>query len=129
MNLQGIFIFIVVLSLLCALMRNYSKEYAILLSLSVGILIMLKSFELLADVIDKAKSIAYESGEIYENVKILLKALSIAIITSFASDICIDAGEKALSSRVEFFGKISVMIVSLPILSELYNVVFEILGA
>lgn len=51
--------------------------------------------------------------------KALMKALGIGIVCQFTSELCKDAGEQVLASRVEFFGKVEIILLSVPLLQEL----------
>ena len=46
---------------------------------------------------------------------VLFKALGICIVTQLAGDVCRDAGESAIASKVEMAGKLAVLISSLPL--------------
>ena len=49
----------------------------------------------------------------------LLKALGIAVICQFTSELCRDAGETVLACRVEFFAKVEIILLSLPLLQNI----------
>ena len=42
---------------------------------------------------------------------------------------CLDAGEKALASRVEFAGRIAVVLLALPLFEEIAEAVLSLVGA
>ena len=52
----------------------------------------------------------------------ILKITGIAYITHFTADICRSAGEQALASGVELSGKISVMMLTLPLAGSLVSI-------
>ena len=49
----------------------------------------------------------------------LLKALGVGIVCQFTAQLCRDAGEETLASGVEFFGKVEIILLSLPLLQQL----------
>ena len=57
----------------------------------------------------------------------LIKMLGITYISEFASGICKDAGYQTIASQVEIFGKLAVMVLSMPILMTLLNTIREFL--
>lgn len=57
----------------------------------------------------------------------LLKITGIAILSTFASNICSDAGMSAVSSAVNFVGKIICMCMTLPIISDFFKELITIL--
>ena len=44
----------------------------------------------------------------------LLKMLGVAYVAEFASSICKDAGQQSIAGVVELFGKISIVVLSIP---------------
>lgn len=44
----------------------------------------------------------------------LLKMLGIAYVAEFASSICKDAGQQSIAGMIELFGKISIVVLSIP---------------
>ena len=60
-------------------------------------------------------------------VKSLLKMLGIAFIAEMTSAICKDAGYSSISSIVEFIGKLSIMLISAPIIEALFETIFSII--
>ena len=63
-----------------------------------------------------------------EYVQILFKALGICLITQIACDACRDLGETAVASKVEAAGKISVLLISLPLFEQILAVVGSLIG-
>lgn len=61
-------------------------------------------------------------------MKYLIKILGISYISGFTSDVCKDAGHNALAGQVDIFGKISILMISLPVVLALIEVVSEVLG-
>jgi len=61
-------------------------------------------------------------------VGVMLKALGITLIAEGAAGTCRDAGEPSLGDKVEFAGRIEVLLLCLPLLSALLALSKEILG-
>lgn len=45
----------------------------------------------------------------------------------FASNLCIDAGEKAIASKVEFAGKLIIVTMAIPIIETLIETITEVI--
>ena len=60
---------------------------------------------------------------------LVFKALGVCLLTQFSADACLDAGEKALASRVEFAGRIAVVLLALPLFEEIAEAVLSLTGA
>ena len=60
-------------------------------------------------------------------IKILFKALGICYLTEFSADICRDCKENAVASAAEVFGKIQLVVLSLPLFESIIESIMEIL--
>lgn len=58
---------------------------------------------------------------------ILLKSLGICLVCEFASDVCKDMGQQGLSGAIELFGRVTVIILSLPIFESIISAVFGLI--
>ena len=47
-----------------------------------------------------------------------MKAVGICFFTQLASDVCRDAGEGSAASKIEFAGRCAVLVISLPLFTE-----------
>ena len=56
-------------------------------------------------------------------MNILMKMIGITYVADFAAGICKDAGYGAISSQIEFFGKISVLATGTPVLLALFETI------
>jgi len=57
----------------------------------------------------------------------LFKMIGITYIADFASNLCKDAGYSAIAGQIEFFGKITIITISAPILLALLETINEFL--
>jgi len=57
----------------------------------------------------------------------ILKIVGIAYIGDFGAQVCRDAGESAIASKVEFAAKVLVLIVALPIVVGLLETITRLL--
>lgn len=115
--------------LLAVTLRDLKKEYALLLSLICGILLLLWSINALRPVIDELTGLVELTQLDTEYSGLLLKALGISVCTQLACDACKDAGETAIGSKVEFCGKVCLLALSLPLFGELLRLATKIFSA
>ena len=112
MNTLTIIGIILIVSVISIVLKRYNKEYAIILDVIVGIFTLTFISDKFMPLISEIKNLIYLAKIPNEYATILFKSLGICFITQFASDSCIDAGEKSLASKIEFVGKISIIITS-----------------
>ena len=89
-------------------------EYAFLISLSSGVVILLSVLDAVLPAVSQIKAVFVKSGGAVSFLSLPLKALGIAYITDFAADTCRDFGQSALAAKAEFAGKCAIFILCVP---------------
>lgn len=57
----------------------------------------------------------------------LAKAVGITLAVQFTADVCRDAGESALASKLELVGKTEILLLCLPLVAELISLASELM--
>ena len=109
------------------ILKQYRPEYAIYVSIIAGVLILVLAMEKITGIVNLLQSISDKTYINKQFLGILLKITGIAIITEFAVSICSDAGEKAIASKIEIGSKVIIIAMSIPIISNLLELIIEIL--
>lgn len=107
-------------ALFCGLLvKQYRPELGTLVSLAatvgVGICAVCCLYPFVAFLQTRAD--ALENGGEYLGV--MLRALGVSVLTQTCADLCRDAGESALGSKLELLGKAEILVLSLPLLRTL----------
>ncbi len=102
------------------ILKEHRMGFSIFLSILGGIFITAAAVKGLYPVIEFIKDISEDSA-FSKYIPIMIKALGIAFAVQITSDICKDAGESGLASKLELFGKVQLIIISLPLISDLIN--------
>ena len=126
MNLFSLLGFAVVAAALAVLLKQYKPEYALGVSLASGALIFALVILNMSPVFDSLKELA---GRVADNryVSVIIKSLGICYVTSLASDTCKDAGQTAIASKVELAGKVTILVLALPLFNNLVSIVLELI--
>lgn len=109
------------------LLKQYRPEYAIQVSIIAGIIILFFSISKLEIIIDLLKSLSNKIDINMGFFSILLKITGIAYISEFACNVCKDAGETAIASKVELAGRILIIALSIPIISTLIETMLSLI--
>ena len=81
----------------------------------------------LVNVIELMRSISDKSGINNQFLSLILKITGIAFLTEFAVSVCKDSGESAIASKIEIGSKVIIIFLSIPIISNLLEVITKIL--
>ena len=108
------------------LFETIQKLFALFILL-VGFMIALKVMGILDGILTEIEGWSTLLQENVVYVNLLLKLLGITYICEFASNICKDAGYGTLSSHVELFGKVIIMVSGLPVIKTMICMLEEML--
>lgn len=107
--------------------KESRQDVAIEISIAVGIMIFLYMCSKLTLVISLLQQLALKANIDYIYLNIIFKILATAYLASFCSEICRDAGENSIASKVEFSGKILILILAMPILMAVLETILKIM--
>lgn len=107
-------------------LKQYKSEYAIHISIIAGIMILFFSISKLEIIIELLKNLSNKIDINMNFFSILLKITGIAYLSEFACNVCKDAGETAIASKVELAGRILVIALSIPIISTLLETMLSL---
>lgn len=108
------------------LLRRTNKELALLLSIAACAVIFTSVMSQFSSVITRISS-AVANSSASEILATVLKAVGIAIVGQLAANACKDAGENAMAYTVQLAAKASVLAVSLPLLTQVFKYIEEIM--
>lgn len=114
-------------TVLVILLKQYRPEFALYLSLAAGVLLFSMVIGKVASIVELLQNLANKSNFHSQFLYILLKITGIAILTEFAVSIAKDAGESAIASKIDLAGKVFVISLSIPILTNLVETITTLL--
>ncbi len=113
--------------LFTTLLRRNAPEQAILLSIVASCAVTLWAGTALSPILLQMDTMLSASGLNSSEITVISKATGICCITQLAGDICKDSGENALASAVTLVGKVSLLILALPLAQGLLSQIREVL--
>lgn len=110
-------------ALLAIQLKQVKSEFAVYICVAIGILIFMSLAGHLRTIIDTVKELTKTINIEHGYITILLKMLGITYVAEFSSGICKDAGFQTIASQIEIFSKISILVLSMPILVALIQTI------
>lgn len=114
-------------TIIIIVLKAQRPEIAVQISLVTGIVIFMLILGKVAAVVDLLNSYAAKVNIDKVYLSTLLKIVGIAYITEFGAEVCRDAGEGAIASKVELAGKVVIMVLAVPIITSLLDLVINIM--
>jgi stage III sporulation protein AD len=117
----------IIVTILILVIRQQRPELAVQLSLALSVVIFLMVVGKISLVLDLFRELADRANinQLYLNT--VLKIIGIAYISEFGAQVCRDAGEGAIASKIEFAGKILIMVLAIPIIAVVLDTVVKLL--
>ncbi len=98
--------------------KNGRSEYGLYIGIITGMILLFGSLDELQSVIELLSG--FDTPVLAGTLgKTLIKIVLLTYVAEFASNICKDAGYLSISGQIEVFGKITVLLLSLPALRTL----------
>lgn len=114
-------------TLIIAILRKQKPEIAVQVSIAAGAIIFMLLAAKLSAVVDMLGEYADKAGIKPAYFITVLKITGIAYIAEFGAEICRDAGEGAIASKIEMAGKITIVVLAVPIITSLMDLILKIM--
>lgn len=127
MDIMKIVMIGIIAAVLSVLLKEEKPEIAILISIVTGLVIFVLLITKLNSVMSVLKYLASKANIDALYFSTILKVIAIAYITEFGAQICRDAGEGSIASKIELAGKVLIMVIAIPILAALMDIMIKII--
>ncbi|HOQ07526.1 MAG TPA: stage III sporulation protein AD [Clostridiales bacterium] len=114
-------------TLIMLILRKQNPEIAVLVGMAAGAFIFLLIAAKLSAVVDQLEEYAARADIRPMYFTSVLKITGIAYIAEFGAEICRDAGEEAIASKIEMAGKVIIIAMAIPIITSLLDLVLKIM--
>ncbi|MEG1292098.1 MAG: SpoIIIAC/SpoIIIAD family protein, partial [Lachnospiraceae bacterium] len=103
-------------TLLGIMLKGQKKEYELFITMGVCLCIfyfIMAKLEIVLSVLNRMQDyVKLDTGYL----GILIKMIGITYVAEFSSNLCKDAGYQAVAGQIEMFGKLSILVISMPVL-------------
>ncbi|MDF2546474.1 stage III sporulation protein AD [Anaerosolibacter sp.] len=114
-------------AILSVVLRSQKPEISLQISIVTGLIIFLFIATRLSYVIEVLSLVAQKIDIDLIYITTIFKIVGIAYISEFGAQVCRDAGEAAIASKIEFAGKVLIMVLAVPILIALLNLLVKLM--
>jgi stage III sporulation protein AD len=114
-------------TILVLVIRQEKPELAFQVSMVAGLIIFVLVVWKVVEVLNVLERLAVRADLNMVFLGTLLRIIGIAYIAEFGTQICRDAGEGALASKVELAGKVMILVLAVPIITTILDTVSRLL--
>ncbi len=109
--------------LLAVQLKQQKAEFAVYLCIGISLIIFCSIFRYLEQIIETLRELAKSIHLKNTYITTLLKMLGVTYISEFSINICKDVGYQTIASQIEVFSKLTILVLSLPILVALLQTI------
>ncbi|MCX7923268.1 MAG: stage III sporulation protein AD [Clostridia bacterium] len=117
----------IVATILIAVLKTQRPEISLQVSILTGVVIFLLVASKLSAIISILDSYSKKVNIDTVYLATLLKIIGIAYIAEFGAEVCKDAGEGAIASKIELAGKVVIVALAVPIITSLLELIIKIM--
>lgn len=114
-------------TLLIVVVKEQKPIFAFLIAAFTGAFLFLLVIGKIGAVINVINDLANRSSipEVY--LKTILKIIGIAYVAEFGAQIVRDAGQESIASKIEFAGKVFILVLAIPIINVIVETLLSLL--
>lgn len=107
--------------------KSYNKDIAAVLIIATVVLTALSIIPQISSALNTIEELSDLSGVPQEYFSVLLKSIGICCITQLSSNICKENGSASIASQIELTGKIMIVVLALPLYTDILEMIAEFL--
>jgi len=105
-----------IVTVLGVVLKQIRPEIALQLSILAGASIFILVISKIRVIVDLLQTLADQANISSYYLLIILKIVGVAYLAEFGAQICRDAGESALATKIELAAKVGVILIAIPII-------------
>jgi stage III sporulation protein AD len=109
------------------IVKQVKPEISILITIAGSILIIVLIIQMLQGVFGSFLDIFDKTGVSSSLFVPIFKIIGIGYLCEFGANLCIDGGCNSIADKILFCGKITILIIALPIVTSVIDIVLEFL--
>ena len=109
------------------IIKPIRSDFSIIIAIAGGIIIICLIVDYLTGVFNILKGIINVTGVNSNIYEFLIKIIGIGYLIEFTVGICNDTGNSGLGDKVLLGGKIIIMVMALPIITNILQIIMELL--
>lgn len=115
-------------TLLAVQFKSGKSEYGIYIGIVLSLVIFFAILGKLGVMVEAIRTIGSYISMDKLYIGTLIKMLGVTYIAEFSSNICKDAGYQTIAKQIEIFGKLAILVMSMPILMALLETIAGVLS-
>ena len=117
----------IILSVITVLLKQIKPEYSLICVIVGSIILIAYILSGISTIVDYFSVVVEKTGVDNVMFTTLLKIIGVGYLIEFTAGICVDSGNNSIADKVVLAGKILIFILSMPIITNLFNLILELI--
>ena len=117
----------IITSIATLIIKPIRGDFAIMIAITGGIIILLMLINYLSGIFNTFQGIINSTGISTSVYTLILKIIGIGYLIEFSAGICNDSGNSSLGDKILLGGKVVIMVMALPIITNILQIISELL--
>ena len=127
MELLKVLVLGIIISILAVLLKQIKPEYSLICVLVGSLILITYIIGSVQNIFNYFSQIVYKTGVDTDMFTTLLKIIGVGYLIEFSASVCNDSGNASIADKIIFAGKLIIFSLSLPIITNLFNLVMELI--
>ncbi|MFB5191139.1 stage III sporulation protein AD [Alicyclobacillus fastidiosus] len=114
-------------TVLVSVLREHAPQFAMLVSILAGIVLLTMVVHNMDGVVQSLTGLADAAKLDHGFLTTVLRIIGIAYIVEFAAQVARDAGEGSLAGKIELAGKVGIIVLAMPIITDVVESLVHLL--
>ena len=101
------------------LLKEYKSVFTVIINAFFILSVILLIFDSASEAISTLKDLFDISSSSHKMLSCLYKSAAVSILSKFATDICIESGNKSVGDIIDFAGRIMLLIMAMPFIETI----------
>ncbi len=110
-----------------SLVQSVRAEVSVYIALATGVILLIMILGSLTNLFEYFEAIYSKVEYGREYFPVIIKVLVIAYLSDFTAQLCKDAGQAAIGTKVELAGKVMIFLISVPVLASVTGLIDRLL--
>ena len=117
----------IIVSMLVVFLKQVKPEYSLLCLIIGSVVILLYILSYMTKIFIFFQDIIEKTGISYSIFVTMLKIIGLGYLIEFSANVCRDSGNNSIADKVVLAGKIMIFVISMPIISNLFEMILELI--
>lgn len=127
MDIMKVLLISILIVITIVLIKQIKPEFTVFIIIGGSLIILGIIMNWFTPIISAIENIISKTGINSSLIENILKIVGIGYLTEFASNICLDSGNSSIADKVQLAGKTFILISSLPIITNLIDIISGLL--